>query len=395
MAFLAALCVMMTGMGYMVWRLVLPARSTFPLNITLSVLLLVPFLVLLWTVYHFIMRSEAGVAPIMVRAGYLSMGFLSIVLIFLLFRDLIWFTTFLAQKGILLVNYLSGSEIPSTKLATEERRFFLLNSLNVGTIGLSVALTGFGAVKARELPSSVHISIPVTNLPEDLKGFRIAQITDLHIGNTIKRDYVQAVVDRVNSLDADIIVFTGDLVDGSVSQLRDDASPLKDLKARYGNYFVTGNHEYYSGVTPWLKEAEQLGFDVLLNEHRMIQQGSGRLLLAGVTDYTAGRMMPEHKSDPAAALVNSPESDFKILLAHQPKSLFAAQKVGFDLQLSGHTHGGQYFPFKILARLGNPYLAGLHKFKDTWIYVSRGTGYWGPPIRTGAPSEITLITLTA
>src|SRR6266702_2837822 len=184
----------------------------------------------------------------------------------------------------------------------------------------------------------------------------------------------------------------GDVADGLPPVLRDEVAPLAWLAAPHGKFFVTGNHEYYWDAAAWVRELERLGFSALVNAHRVIRRGTARLVLAGVTDHSASRLVPGHASDPAAAVAGALESDVWVLLAHQPKSAFEARAVGFDLQLSGHTHGGQYFPFNLLVRLFQPFVAGLHRLEEMWLYVSRGTGYWGP--RLGAPSEITLIQLT-
>jgi hypothetical protein len=263
-----------------------------------------------------------------------------------------------------------------------------------GILGGAVLLTAVGAWRARRT-HVVRVAVPIAGLPEDLEGFRIVQISDLHVGPTIKWRFVQAVVDAVNNLDADVVAFTGDVADGRVAGLRQEVAPLADLRARYGKFFVSGNHDYYWDPAGWLAEIERLGFSVLTNAHRLLRRGNGRLLLAGVTDHTASGRMPGggHASDPVAALAGAPESDVKVLLAHQPRSAFAARAAGFDLQLSGHTHGGQYFPFTFVVRLFQPFVAGLHRLEEMWLYVSRGTGYWGPPLRLGAPSEITLIEL--
>jgi hypothetical protein len=230
-------------------------------------------------------------------------------------------------------------------------------------------------------------------LPEEFNGFTIVQFTDIHVGPTLKREYLQKIVEMINSLNADLIAFTGDFVDGSVSYLKKDVEPSKELRAPYGKYFVTGNHEYYSGVEDWVEEAGNLGFDVLLNEHRIIEKNGSRILLAGVTDTSGGQFLESHKTDPKAALKGAPNDIVKILLAHQPKSLYEAADAGYDLQLSGHTHGGQYIPWNYFATLGQPFSKGLNKYENTWIYVSQGTGYWGPPLRIGASSEITHIKL--
>jgi predicted MPP superfamily phosphohydrolase len=170
---------------------------------------------------------------------------------------------------------------------------------------------------------------------------------------------------------------------------------LKQISSGSGNFFVTGNHEYYSGVIEWIEEVKRLGFTVLLNEHVVITRGQARLLLAGVTDYRGGNFLPSHRSDPQKALNGALPADAKILLAHQPKNIFDAAQAGYDLQISGHTHGGQFFPWNLLVGFVQPYVSGLHTHQNTQIYVSRGTGYWGPPVRVGAPSEITLIKLVA
>jgi hypothetical protein len=197
----------------------------------------------------------------------------------------------------------------------------------------------------------------------------------------------------VNGLNPDMVALTGDFVDGSVEHLSSGIEPLRKLSATDGVFFVTGNHEYYSGVGSWCRKMRELGAKVLLNSHQIIQRGSAKLLVAGVTDYSAGRMVPEHASDPSVALKNAGEHDIKILLAHQPKSSRAARRHAFDLQLSGHTHGGQLFPWNFLVPFVHPFSRGLYRFDQGWVYVNPGTGYWGPPMRLGVPSEITLLRL--
>lgn len=254
-------------------------------------------------------------------------------------------------------------------------------------LGGAVLLTAVGLVQARR-PRVVRVTVPIRDLPADLAGLRIVQLSDLHVGPTIRRPFVDAVVDAANALAPDLVAVTGDVADGFVPELRDHVAPLARLRAPLGSFFVTGNHEYYWDPRGWTRELERLGLAVLSNEHRLLVRGRGRLLLAGVTDLSAG-------PDPQAALAGAPESDVRVLLAHQPRSAYAASAAGFDLQLSGHTHGGQFFPFNLLVRLFQPFVAGLHRLEEMWLYVSRGTGYWGPPLRLGAPSEITLIELTA
>ena len=266
-------------------------------------------------------------------------------------------------------------------------------TISIGIAGGALILLGVGAWQARR-PVVVRVAVPIANLPADLEGFRIVQLSDLHIGATLRRAFVERVVAAANGLAPDLIALTGDVADGFPPLLRDDVAPLGRLAAPHGKFFVTGNHEYYWDAPGWVRELERLGFSALVNAHRVIRRGAARLILAGVTDQGASRRVPGHASDPAAAVAGAPVGDVRVLLAHQPTSAFAARRVGFDLQLSGHTHGGQYFPFNLLVRLFQPFVAGLHRLEAMWLYVSRGTGYWGPPLRLGAPSEITLIELT-
>ncbi len=267
-----------------------------------------------------------------------------------------------------------------------------------------LAWLGFGAlgVFSALLMLTVLRDLLVALLPglsPALQSLRIVQISDVHVGPTIGHGFVERLVEQANALDADLVAVTGDLVDGPGHELRDHLEPLAQLKARLGCFFVTGNHEYYAGCHPWLPEFKRLGLRVLLNAHEVIErraQGhSARLVVAGVTDWSAHRFDSTHRSDPRAALRGAPEqADLRLLLAHQPRSAAAAEEAGFDVQLSGHTHGGQLWPWIYLVYLQQPYLAGLHRHGRLWVYVSRGSGYWGPPQRLGAPSEVTLITLT-
>lgn len=259
---------------------------------------------------------------------------------------------------------------------------------------LAVLATVVGFIDARRRPRVVDVDVPLPGLPPALHGFTIAQISDVHIGPTIKRDFLAGIVEIVNSLHVDLVAVTGDLVDGSVAQLAVHVEPLSRLRARHGTYFVTGNHEYYSGATAWIAELRRLGLHVLLNEHVVLSHGGAALLLAGVTDYSAERFDPAQRSDPQAALAGAP-ADLRprVLLAHQPRTAAAAADAGFDLQLSGHTHGGQFWPWNLFVRLQQPFTAGLDRLGSLWIYTSRGSGYWGPPKRLGVPSEIARVRL--
>jgi predicted MPP superfamily phosphohydrolase len=274
-----------------------------------------------------------------------------------------------------------------------DRRRFMLNASNGVFLAATLPLTGIGVFTARSKPSVVYSDLPVEGLPQGLDGFTIAQISDTHIGPTIRADWARMVVDAVNSLNADMIVHTGDLVDGSVDGLKDDIQPMSDLNAPHGVWFCTGNHEYYSGVHEWLPAVRRLGIRPLVNEHTLIDTGKGSILLAGVSDFNSARVEPTHVSSPGEALKGAPEHDVSILLAHQPNSVIEAARAGYDIQLSGHTHGGQYFPYNFVIHLFQTYVRGLYMHEGTLLYVNTGTGYWGPPMRLGTTPEITLHTL--
>jgi predicted MPP superfamily phosphohydrolase len=276
---------------------------------------------------------------------------------------------------------------------TRGRKRLRTDLLGVGLLAATAIITGVGTIQALLPPRVVEVEVPIEELPPALEGFRIVQLTDLHLGPILGREDMEDLVERTNGLNPDIVAVTGDLVDGRVRDLREDVAPLASLRARHGAFFVTGNHEYYSNAEEWCPEIERLGLTVLINEHRILEHDGGRVLVAGVTDYRAGSRMPGHASDPEGAIADAEASDVKVLLAHQPRSAFAAQRAGFDLQVSGHTHGGQYFPVNLIAYLVQPFFRGLNKHDSMWIYTSAGTGFWGPPLRAGVPAEIAVVRL--
>jgi hypothetical protein len=285
---------------------------------------------------------------------------------------------------------------PAVLLASRSGAATLESASAIAVPLLAVLATIIGFIDARRTPRVVDVEVPLQGLPSALEGFTIAQISDVHVGPTIKRDFLRGIVDIVNSLDVDVVAITGDLVDGSVEQLAPHVEPLSHLRARHGAYFVTGNHEYYSGAAAWIAELRRLGVHVLLNEHVVLNHRGAPLLLAGVTDYSAHQFDPAQRSDPQAALAGaSPDVRPRVLLAHQPRSAAAAADAGFDLQLSGHTHGGQFWPWNLFVRLQQPFTAGLDRLANLWVYTSRGSGYWGPPKRLGVPSEIARVRLVA
>jgi predicted MPP superfamily phosphohydrolase len=266
----------------------------------------------------------------------------------------------------------------------------------VGVPLLALAVTLVGLVNARRIAAVVHVDVPIAGLPAALDGYSIVQISDIHIGATIKRAYLTAIVAKVNALKPDAIAITGDLVDGSVHRLAEHTAPLAQLVARDGTYFVTGNHEYYSGAEEWIVELRRLGLTVLMNEHVIVERAGAGMMIAGVPDFTAHHFFESHRSDPQRAAAGAPDHvAVRVLLAHQPRTAEAAADAGFDLQLSGHTHGGQFFPWNLFVPMQQPFVAGLDRLRALWVYTSRGTGYWGPPKRFGAPSEITRVRLVA
>ncbi len=306
-------------------------------------------------------------------ASYAALGILSCLFIYTLSADIIstiWKLISLPNNGALF----------------DRRQLFLLAALTFGTIALGIKQAASG-------PTVRTVEIPLDNLPANFDGFKIVQISDLHVGSIIGRDYTENVVTMANNLKPDLIALTGDFVDGSVEDLRDKVAPLAKLHAPYGVFFVTGNHEYYWGAGAWIAEFAKLGARILSNEHIILKRGNEEIILAGINDYSTRYMQSDHASDPGKALEGSPSNLTKILLAHQPASYKAAHAAGFDLQISGHTHGGQYFPFNLFIRLFQRYYKGLNRHENMWIYVNRGTGFWGPPLRTANPSEITLIIL--
>jgi predicted MPP superfamily phosphohydrolase len=359
--------------GYIGWRL-LSGLNFGPVGIAAGIALLIGSCLFL----PFSMRTRSlqnrKLADRVAWVGLTAMGFFSSLFVFTLLRDVV----------------LLGAHL---FLSSVQAQLWIERSAQM-TLLLALFVTLAGMIIARRRPGIVDIKIPVVDLPRALHGFSIAQISDVHVGPTIKRGFVEGIVRLVNDLKVDLIAVTGDLVDGSVQQLSAHTAPLAGLTARHGAYFVTGNHEYYSGERAWTEEIRRLGLRVLKNEHVVLKHDGASLVLAGVTDFSAHHFDPAQRSDPQAALRGAPvDAGAKVLLAHQPSSAMAAAEAGFDVQISGHTHGGQFWPWNLFIHFFQPFSSGLHRLKNLRIYVSRGTGYWGPPNRFGVPSEITRIRL--
>ncbi len=250
-----------------------------------------------------------------------------------------------------------------------------------------------GIIQAKLGPIVKQVSVSIKNLPAAFENYKIVQISDLHVGGTIRRNYVQNVVNLANTQNADLLALTGDFADGSVAELQHDSALLKDLKSNDGLYFVTGNHEYYHDIQNWLPFYQSIGFNILSNRHEIITRGEDKLVIAGVTDYSTRNWKSDERSDISKAASGMPQEAVKILLMHQPTQYKQAADAGFDLQLSGHTHGGQFFPWTLVIPLFHKFYKGLGRYNDLQVYVNVGTGYWGPALRTFDRSEITVLTL--
>ncbi len=329
----------------------------------------------------FLLRGHPEVRELLKWPVYVWLGFM-----------FIFFFTLLASDVARLVAWIGG-RLGGSPPTDPARRLWLSRIIGgsvatlAGGAGAAAMVSALGHVKVKE------VEIPLRRLPATMDGFTLVQITDVHIGSMLGQKFVADVVASVNALDADLVAITGDLVDGSVEDLAPAVAPLAELRSRHGVYFVTGNHEYYSGVEGWEAHLPSLGIRVLRNERVTIGEGEVSFDLAGIDDWNARGMAPGHGPDLPRALAGRDPSRELVLLAHQPRAVIEAAALGVGLQLSGHTHGGQIWPWTYLVYLQQPFVAGLGRERDTHIYVSRGTGFWGPPMRLLAPAEITKVVL--
>ncbi|WP_434598942.1 metallophosphoesterase [Streptomyces sp. A5-4] len=269
------------------------------------------------------------------------------------------------------------------------RRLFVSRAVGGAAAAVAVGTVGYGTYGVLRGPRVKRITVPLAKLPRSAHGYRIAVVSDIHLGPILGRAHTQRIVDTINSTQPDLVAVVGDLVDGSVADLGTAAEPLAQLRARHGSYFVTGNHEYYSGVEEWVERVRELGVHPLRNARVEIPGFD----LAGVNDVSG----ENHGDAPdyGRALGDRDRSRAAVLLAHQPVMIHEAVEHGVDLQLSGHTHGGQLWPGNLIAALDNPTVAGLERYGDTQLYVTRGAGAWGPPVRVGAPSDIAVVELAS
>lgn len=297
--------------------------------------------------------------------------------------------------SLILYVFLADLILLGTRLMPDMFPYVVMvKSLFWAIVAVTVTTVGIGAFQALKGPQIKEVSVSIANLPPSFEGYKILQITDLHMGGTIRKSYVENVVEMANNANADLIALTGDFADGLVKDLMEEANHLGDLKSKDGIYFVTGNHEYYHDLPNWRPLYESMGFRILSNRHEVIEKGGDKLVVAGVTDYSTLGMTSDERTDIAKAANGMPEDAVKLLLMHQPTMYKEAADAGFDLQLSGHTHGGQFFPWTLTIPFFHDFYKGLGRYKDLQVYVSVGTGYWGPALRTFNPTEITVLTLT-
>ena len=374
-AFVAVALLILGGMHYYVWARLVRDPHLPPGATRLATAVLVTMAVLLPLT---LFLSRLRDAPrLLVWISFLWMGVVFLLFAFLAISDAGRAVAWAARK-------LSSPEAP----VDPARRVLLARAFAVGVGAVVAGLSAIGVRSALANLRIKDVAVGIAGLPRALAGLRIVQITDLHIGPLLRKEWVEGVVERVRALKPDVVAITGDLVDGTVDELREHVAPLARLaEAPRGVYFSTGNHEYYSGVDEWLQYLPSLGIRPLSNERVQIAPG---LDIAGIHDPTGrGRYAP----DLGRALDGRDARTPVVLLAHQPRQFREAARSGVALTLSGHTHGGQIWPFSWLVALAQPYLAGLHRRGDSQLYVSRGTGFWGPPMRVFAPAEITLFRL--
>ncbi|HYI00761.1 metallophosphoesterase [Hyalangium sp.] len=276
---------------------------------------------------------------------------------------------------------------------SEERRLFLARATAGGALLATTGTVGYGAWRAFHPPVVNRVALRLPGLPKALDGFTIVQLSDIHVGPVIKRRFMDALVEQCNVLKPDLMCITGDLVDGSVSELGHAVSALSNLRSRHGTFFVTGNHEYYSDDEAWTEALERMGVSVLRNRYVRIGEPSASFDLVGVDDWGASRSGYAKRYDLARAVAGRDPERPAVLLAHQPANWREAASAGMGLQLSGHTHGGQFFPFTLAISAIWEHDAGHFEENGRHLYVSRGTGFWGPPVRVAAPPEIVHVTL--
>jgi predicted MPP superfamily phosphohydrolase len=300
----------------------------------------------------------------------------------------LWFGD-LVRLGALVARKVRRTAAP----VDDDRREFITRTLPRSVAATGAIITGYGTYRAFTPPEVTETVIPIAKLPPSLEGLRIVQLTDIHVGPFIRRKLIDRLVEQANALRPDLLVITGDMVDGKVPELGDSVAGLGNLRARFGTFFVTGNHDYGSGDREWVAFLEQHGIPSLRNRRVEIGDAGGSIDLIGVDDWSSGRRRGRPGYDLDAAIAGRDPDRASVLLAHQPANFDEVVAQGIDLQISGHTHGGQIFPMTHMVGVRYPYDRGLFREGDAHIYVSRGCGFWGPPARVGSPPELATIIL--
>ena len=362
--------ILIVGYAYIALRLTSTALARLALAVPFVAVWMLP------VVYWFGNRDREGMRHELMQAlSFLCMGWLSFLFVLTLGRDVLLLVTLLPPLAAVhaFLDATSPAWVPVGALVA---------------VSVGVLITALG-------PHVRRVDIPVEGLAPELDGLQIVQISDLHVGPTMRRAYVQRVVNMTRQLSPDLIALTGDIVDGSVSRRAEQVAPLQALASDRA-FFVLGNHDYYSGAAPWTAHFEALGFRVLRNSHVTVERGGARLVIGGVIDFAARMSDPDARPRPELATNGDARPAFRLLLAHNPKIAPVAEQAGFDLQLSGHTHAGQFFPWTFVIHLVHgPHAAGLSRRGRLWVYTSAGTGTWGPPVRLGTRPEITLLRIVA
>ena len=334
-------------------------------------------------------RIDPSIAQWFAWPGYLWLAVFFYLLLILLVLEIPRF----ALRGWLRRGERAESGDSSANSTELSRRDLLSRGSAVLAGVVSVGVVGYGTTVALGPPSITRFPITLRRLDPRASGFRMALISDIHLGPILGRSFTQRIVDLVNSERPDAVAIVGDLVDGDVPELADAAAPLAELRSTHGTFFVTGNHEYYVGYSQWVEHLPTLGINVLRNERTTITHNGGSFELAGVNDATADQW--QDAADVDKAMRGRDPQRAAVLLAHQPVDVQDAVRANVDLQLSGHTHGGQLTPFELAVSLQQGAVAGFYEIEGTKLYVTRGAGFWGPPVRIGAPPDITIIELRA
>jgi uncharacterized protein len=362
------------------WRLVKPAQLPRRAHWTIT-----SVMIALWLAIPITTTARLWSPSLASKLSWITMPWMALVGLSLIAVIALELSRLFARAGRRVIGKPQGEDLMS-------RRKFLARVGSGAAVTAASTSVARGMIEARGTHEVVDVEVRLAKLPKALDGFSIVQLSDLHVGMTIDRAFVQRVVDHTNRLSPDLIALTGDLVDGPVAELADDVAPLAALRAKHGVFAITGNHEYYAGADLWIEAISKLGVRYLRNELVTIGDASAAFDLAGVDDHSAYKY--GHGEDLAAATAKRDPNRALVLLAHQPRQVRRAHKHGVDLQLSGHTHGGQIWPWHYIVKIQQGgLLAGRYEYESTQLYVTRGCGYWGPPVRLLAPLEITRVIL--